>query len=445
MKNHTGRSFWLTLCTIGLLWALYYLPTLEVGGTPLRRVNLLSEVRQREKPSTQEAALPSVPPPPTSRSAAVRDTNKILDYGDTTGRGMRPFYTALRQRSTLGRPVRIAYFGDSFIEGDILTGHLRSLLQKRYGGTGVGFVDVGTRNPGFRPTVIQHHNGWDSHVAIDSSGYRSSLAGISSAYYTADSAAYTELRLVKRDIAKDTSLVSDLFFRLWGEATVNVSVNGHHLNAFHPSGNGELQHLRAEGNISRVRWHISEADSAVFYGATTEDDTGISLDNFALRGSSGTPLMRLPEAHLNDFNSLHPYDLLILQYGLNVANDKVTDYSYYAKQLRRLIEHLKRAFPQAGILIVGVGDRENKDEEGELRTLRGIKPLIRYQQQVAAQTGVAFWNLYEAMGGEGSIVRMVQAVPPEANRDYTHLNFRGGNRLAQLLFQALTKGEQNFK
>ena len=110
-----------------------------------------------------------------------------------------------------------------------------------------------------------------------------------------------------------------------------------------------------------------------------------------------------------------------------------------------MTEHLKQAFPQAGILIISVGDRENRDEEGELRTLRGIRPLVRYQQQAASQSGVAFWNLFEAMGSEGSMAQMVEANPPEANKDYTHLNFRGGQRLARLLFQALVKGEKEFK
>lgn len=38
---------------------------------------------------------------------------------------MAPFYRALNKRNELGRPVRIAYFGDSFIEVDILTAPLR--------------------------------------------------------------------------------------------------------------------------------------------------------------------------------------------------------------------------------------------------------------------------------------------------------------------------------
>lgn len=53
---------------------------------------------------------------------------------------MKFFYEALDEVKE--RPVHIAYFGDSFIEADILTGDLRDMLQERYGGCGVGFVDA---------------------------------------------------------------------------------------------------------------------------------------------------------------------------------------------------------------------------------------------------------------------------------------------------------------
>ena len=70
----------------------------------------------------------------------------------------------------------------------------------------------------------------------------------------------------------------------------------------------------------------------------------------------------------------------------------------------------------------------------------GVKALVGYQQMMAAEEGVAFWNLYEAMGGEGAIRRMAEAKPAEAGRDYTHINRRGGKRLAGILFKTLVHG-----
>lgn len=70
----------------------------------------------------------------------------IEDYGDSTRRGMASFYEAL-DRTSSSHPdhdglVRIAVFGDSFIEADIFTADLREMLQKRFGGCGVGFVTI---------------------------------------------------------------------------------------------------------------------------------------------------------------------------------------------------------------------------------------------------------------------------------------------------------------
>ena len=78
----------------------------------------------------------------------------------------------------------------------------------------------------------------------------------------------------------------------------------------------------------------------------------------------------------------------------------------------------------------------------ELIQFYGVKNLIRYQQALAAETHVAFWNLFQAMGGEGSMVEMVNSKPSMANYYYTHINFRGGKHIAGLLFEALMYGKE---
>lgn len=53
--------------------------------------------------------------------------------------------------------------------------------------------------------------------------------------------------------------------------------------------------------------------------------------------------------------------------------------------------------------------------------------------------------MYEAMGGEGSIVDMVNSKPSMANYDYTHINFRGGKHLAGILFETLMYGMEQYE
>lgn len=63
--------------------------------------------------------------------------------------------------------------------------------------------------------------------------------------------------------------------------------------------------------------------------------------------------------------------------------------------------------------------------------------LLAAQQQLAQQTHAAYWSLYAAMGGRNSMVNWVENKPALANRDYTHVNRRGANKMAQLLFTYL--------
>ena len=77
-----------------------------------------------------------------------------------------------------------------------------------------------------------------------------------------------------------------------------------------------------------------------------------------MRGSSGQQFGHIPMSGLRDYNRLRTYDLIILQYGLNVAFEKGVNYTYYKKAMIPVVERIKKAFPNAAVLIIGVGDRE---------------------------------------------------------------------------------------
>ncbi|MDE6798872.1 MAG: hypothetical protein K2P62_01070, partial [Phocaeicola sp.] len=103
----------------------------------------------------------------------------------------------------------------------------------------------------------------------------------------------------------------------------------------------------------------------------------------------------------------------------------------------------KEVFPEASILLVSVGDREYKNENGDMRTMPGVKNLIRYQQSIASDSRIAFWNMFEAMGGQGSMAQMIDQ--KMANLDYTHINFKGGKHMAGILFETLMYGKEQYE
>ncbi len=96
------------------------------------------------------------------------------------------------------------------------------------------------------------------------------------------------------------------------------------------------------------------------------------------------------------------------------------------------------------MLLVSVGDRDYKTETGDVKTMPGVKSLVRYQQKIAAKSNIAFWNLFEAMGGDESMASLVHDNPSKANYDYTHINFRGGKHLAEILYETLIYGKEQY-
>ena len=84
--------------------------------------------------------------------------------------------------------------------------------------------------------------------------------------------------------------------------------------------------------------------------------------------------------------------------------------------------------------MMGVSDRSCQ-VYGTYETMPAVLALLHAQRQAARRSGIAFWNVFGAMGGENSMVRYVEN--NWASKDYTHLSFRGGKEIANALLDAL--------
>lgn len=457
-KNRLFQTGWLILLVMGVLLLMRALPSMRVGGHALRRVDILSDLRPPKIRQAPVLAKDTVwqQPADTVRSDTVsrlpvdeefEEGEAIIeDFSGGNPGGMDAFYRALQALESHPRTVRIAYLGDSFIEGDIMTSDLRYMLQQRFGGRGVGFVPITSISSGFRRTVRHSFSGWNSHSIIDSVYFNRRLQDLSNHYFEAGSHATVRLSGVN-DYDGTLAETHRARLYLYNRDTVSLSVSvngGEHLSRTVAPAGG-LHAVSVGGPVRSVQWNVLKADSTLFYGLALEDTTGIILDNYSMRGASGTNLGSVPLKILGETNRCRPYDLLVLQYGVNVASNEVLHYDYYVRKMATTLEHLKQAFPQASILIVGVADRDYRTEEGDILTMPGIRALVHYQQKLATEQQVAFWNLYKAMGGSQSMKRMVEARPSQANLDYTHINFRGGKKLAGLLYDALLKGFDEYR
>ncbi len=449
MKNRIFHTFLLTAIVMIMLYALSWLPKMEVFGFETRPVDLLADIRPDEN-ADQEVDVANAVTADGLRNYDMPiqgNIQPIEDYswnkanaGLYVGHGMGYFYDSLDKVKTLGRPVRIAYFGDSFIEGDILTQDLRGLLQNRFGGAGVGFVDIESPTANFRVSVRATSKGWNAYSVTDKSGFDAGRQGIAERYFIPRGAAQVQMEgnAAMEAQHQDSWDVTTLYYRAPHHVIVTGQLNDGDVQSLAIGGSAEVQKVQLTGNAEKTAWTIPDG-SGIFFGISLESSWGISLDNFSMRGNSGMTLAKIPEATLAQFASVRPYDLIVLQFGLNVANSNQVNYADYEREMENVVRKLGAAYPKASILIVGVGDRGER-KGGRIATMRGIKELGRFQQQVAFKTGCSFWNLYQGMGGAGSIAKMADSKPAMANKDYTHINVKGGQFVAQRLFDALMAG-----
>ena len=107
-----------------------------------------------------------------------------------------------------------------------------------------------------------------------------------------------------------------------------------------------------------------------------------------------------------------------------------------------VIRRFKAAYPQTSILVVSMTDRDQRSMEG-IHTMAGVESLVGYQQIMAANEQVAFFNLFQAMGGRESMKTLVDK--GLANKDYTHISHAGGRRLATYLVKSILAGFDNDK
>lgn len=450
IMNGPSRTFALVGMVAGILLLLHQLPSLSVAGIDLRDINILSDIM----PPRVEQDLNLIPRPKDPLSAMVpkNDVNGtplkyvapkgvtlIEDYSDTETDGMNNFYKKLKNVQALNRPVRIAYYGDSFIEGDILTCDLRELLQRRFGGSGVGWIDCSSLVAGLRPSVVLQSAGFQIFEAV-TKPFDTHLQGINQRYFIAGEGAQMIVKGTKYKPQLYSWRRSSLFFRTQGGVTISTFVNGKATTAHSFSGGPSLQMAETKAATHSIAYTLTGVGhGTLFYGAALESEKGIVLDNLSMRGATGTTIAAIPQATLKEFARLRPYDLIVVQFGLNVANSKdpAAYYRQYVKRMKHSIAALRQAFPESVLLVVSVPDRDQKTVAG-ITTMKGIEELCAFQRLMASDMKVAFYDFFTAMGGKGSMQRLVNR--RMANKDYTHLSFGGGRLLARKFFASLMAG-----
>lgn len=376
----------------------------------------------------------------------LKDTSPQLEEGIY----LNQFYAdLLKLEESEGKSsVRIAYFGDSMNDGDMIVQDLRNLFMDKYGGSGVGFVNIGSESASSRGSISHKFSkSWERHSYMKDydADYPYGVSG--QIFYANDSAQVHSVQYAKGIYSRTNRFMSPVLY--YGasnnqEGRLLVKTDSDTLEfTLTPQHKLNLLPLQTQASSS-YDMKFYNADSIPIYGFDFNGSTGVQIDNYSNRGNSGLPLTGLNMGLMQEFQKHLNYDLIILQYGTNVLSEKMSDYTWYKNRMTGVVNHLSQAFPGSSILVVSVADRSRKYET-EMKTDTILPYLLKAQEAFAKETKSAYFNLFQAMGGEGSMIRWVEEEPELANKDYTHFNHRGARKVANMLFEFIENGYESYK
>ncbi len=354
-----------------------------------------------------------------------------------------PFYHALELAAAKQGVVRILHYGDSPTTADSITADMRSLLQEKFGDAGHGFILLAKPWPWYGHRGVEvHGSGWKIEAASQNrakDGYHG-LGGVS---FTGTPGAVSKLHL-----ETPHQKVEVEYLKQPGGGTFAVEAGETVLGEVSTDGDKEpgfADFTVAEGATDFV---ISVKSGSVrLFGASFEKDSpGVIYNSLGVNGGQVQMVLRYYEKNQWSEQLQHQKpDLVILNYGTNESGFASYIETSYGKELREVIARVKAALPGTPVLIMSPMDRGDRRSDGTIGTIATLPKLVAIQREAAAETGCAFFNTFEAMGGEGTMGRWYAMQPRLVSADFMHPLPQGARKVGVLLDNALVNGYEQYE
>jgi lysophospholipase L1-like esterase len=204
---------------------------------------------------------------------------------------------------------------------------------------------------------------------------------------------------------------------------------------------GKMESLEMEDGPHEVTIRPAGNGEVTLFGVAMErDEPGVVYDSLGSVGAS-IHWMTLPnlDEWMESLRLRHPH-LVILGLGTNESGYGFLPAEQYEADYRKVIEAIRGALPDVSILIMAPMDRGTRGANGEIVTMPAIPKLVEAQRRVALANHCAFFNTYQAMGGDGTMGRWYHGRPRLVGGDFTHPTGTGANRVGGWLVDALMEG-----
>jgi hypothetical protein len=332
-------------------------------------------------------------------------------------------------------PVRILHLGDSHVASDYITGMARHGLQKMYGSGGRGFSHP-DQAWGYGGRKLERTDkDWvrDRIVDKDRAGLPFGFSGISI------ESARKGARAIYR-VEPEDRLVRVYYQAQPDGGAADVELEGKRIGTLDTKGETASKVFTVEiGKASKPRKLalVAGGEKVRVYGLSFESKTsGVIYDSIGPVGADAKVYLELEPTSFEEHLTAHDPDLVIVMVGGNDALKIRKGWTTLEKVTQDhdgMLRFLRAKLPGADCMLwtpMDAGDREGK----AIASKKYLKEVHDMQLEIAAKHGCAVWDMYRAMGGQGSIARWVDA--GVINKDLVHPKKRAADLLGSLFVDA---------
>ncbi|MGM0596873.1 MAG: hypothetical protein ACQES9_07525 [Myxococcota bacterium] len=400
---------------------------------------------QSKKPTASPSEVETIKPTPVKTGEVkIFDSEFLQLYCRKGGKDgcklwtLDKFYNSLTQTRNRNKPSIISYFGDSIISRDKITSRLRENFQNKFGNSGPGYFLMQKlwKWTGHKQ-VYFYEKGWKAFTILNPilKSDKYGFGGIVSR--TIGPGAYTEFK-IREDLTR-VNKISVFYITHPEGGKLRIKVDGKLITSADTRQENQIIKKLTIGAKGKI-WRVESGKGGVVQiaGVSLENNNpGVIVDSISLTGGRLIHLANSNHNHYARAVSQRNPQLMILHFGVNEVDTGMKE--NYASRAITLLKHLLATNKQMSCLIMGPTDKVTKSG-GKYHTLKIIKKIIKVQKNIARKSGCAFFNSWEAMGGEASIVSWHNHRPRLAVSDLTHITDAGGKKMASILYVNLIKG-----
>lgn len=331
----------------------------------------------------------------------------------------------------LCQKVRILHIGDSHIQPDNLSGITRKKFQVNYGngGRGLIFPYALAKTNGPKDFIVNSSTTWSNSWIINyPHKFDIGLPGIG---------------------IKSTTETGSFSLELRKDSVINPYSRGFLLYTQHEPKNA-LVTVNKSVNKTISQSHF---DTLNFYSAMPQSKLDVSFSGGAMTvhgvyvendqpgvvyNSAGVAGARYRDYLRNDFfirqMPLFEPDLVIISLGTNESYDPSFTEAGFRQIVDSMFTLIHNTLPVASVLVT-LPSENYKVKNGVAIVNQRISIITNILREQSLKHGFAVWDLFEAMGGQGSMLQWKKV--GLVNEDHIHYLRKGYNLQGELLFEAI--------